>query len=124
MLNNGGASQWTLPPTVSGYSAQAQATHSHTSQVQVSPLQFGHAQTSQPQLAACVVTFVVVTAQQVLEIKVVVSVATACWHPQLPHWQTSQVQNSPLQSGHLQSTQPQDDFARLSDEGCPAGANV
>jgi hypothetical protein len=35
-------------------------------------------------------------------------------HPQLPHLHTSQVQNSPLQSGHAQSTQRQPDTFGVS----------
>lgn len=40
--------------TLIAYSKHPQPMHSHTSQLQVSPLQFGHLQTSQPQPAAFV----------------------------------------------------------------------
>ncbi len=81
--------------------------HSHTSQLQVSPSQTGHLQTSQPHAAAVVDAFAV---QQFIEGRGEVVVDFACRQAQLPHSQTSQLQ-TPVQSGHLQSIHPQADFA-------------
>jgi hypothetical protein len=100
------ASLWMPAPLSFNYFAQAQPTHSHTSHVHVSPLQSGHRQTSQPQLAAF--AFVLAAAQHALTADT--GAAAALTQPQLPHSHTSHVQNWPLQSGHRQSVQPQVDF--------------
>ncbi len=75
---------------------------SHTSHEQTWPLQSGHLQTSQPQAAR--LCLVAVTGQLIL-----------AWageeefspQPHEPQSQTSQEQETPSQSGHWQSAQPQ-----------------
>ena len=90
----------------------------------VAPLQLGHAQTVQPQSAAVDITFESMTAQQPLAETSGVLLATAVEQPQVPQVQTSHWHDVPLQSGHWQSVQPQDDLASISTEVCPAGAST
>jgi len=81
--------------------AQAQPTQAHSSHVQNSPLQSGQAQTTQPQPDLAVDDFDwLVTLQQDFSATTGEAEAAAVKQPQLPHVHSSQVQNSPLQSGH------------------------
>lgn len=91
---------------VEHYLVQPQTLHSQTAQVQNSPSQPLHWQASLADVAAVTLSF---ATQQDLASETAGAVA-ARTHPQLPHSQTSQVQNSPLQFGQWQSTQPQDAF--------------
>jgi len=91
--------------------------------VQNSPLQSGHLHTSQPQHEAFFVSLGAATAGRELTAAVDTLDMATFWQPQLPHSQTSQVQNSPLQSGHLQSMQPQADAA-LAEVVGPAKARA
>jgi hypothetical protein len=80
-------------------------------------------QASQPQPAALVFTLAMAgMAMHTFADEAGAFAAADCWQPQFPHSQTSQVQNSPLQSGHLQSAQPQAEFACLAEAACPANA--
>ena len=79
--------------------------------MQVSPLQSGHLQTSQPQLAFASMELDEQQLTLALAEQQLGAALAAVLQAHSPHSQSSQVQVSPLQSGHLQSTQPQDDFA-------------
>ena len=83
---------------------QAHASQAQTSQPQASPVH-----PPQEQAIAVFSLFTAVTQHDLIE--VVGTAVAALAHPQLPHWQSSQLQTPPEQSGHLQSTQPQADLA-------------
>jgi len=80
--------------------------------VQISPSQPGHEQAVEA--SSLVKSHVAFEQHDVSQHPVDVSAFADSRHPQLPHSQTSQVQNSPLQSGHAQSTQPQPDALVVS----------
>ena len=94
------------------YLPQEQFSHSQTSQVQISPSQPGHEQAVEA--SSLVDSHLAFEQQDVSQHAVDVSALAASRHPQLPHLHTSQVQNSPLQSGHAQSTQRQPDTLVVS----------
>ncbi len=81
-----------------GYLAEAQSTHSQAVQLQTSPLQSGHVQTSQPQALA----FLVLANEQHAAAAAVDDDA----HAHSPHSHESQLQFTPSQSVQRQSTQP------------------
>lgn len=85
------------------YAPQPHFSHSQTSHVQDSPLQSLHWQASKWHAFAQ-------TSRAEQQPPRVASVVAACvvWQPQSSHVHTSQVQDSPLQSGQLQFWQPQD----------------
>jgi len=78
-----------------GYLEQPQTSHSQTAQVQDSPSQPLHSQTSLNEAADASGIF---AAQQVL--RATAGAAAARTHPQLPHSHSSHEQKSPLQFGH------------------------
>ncbi len=88
------------------YLVQPQISHSHVSQVQVSPVQFGH---SQPTHLQPVLAHAAVAVLQQPRLHEAAGLALVIAQPHEPHSQVSHEQVTPLQSGHWQSTQAHPD---------------
>lgn len=124
-LKKGGGHRFDAPRSeIKNYSAHAQPTHSHDSQLQTSTSQSGHLQTTQPQLVAFAETGVVVRAARQHCLSDVVDTVVAFWQPQASHPHSTQVQYPPWQSGHRQPVQSHADLALAAGTVCPVNPNA